>query len=98
MFFRIFVGGIEIAAAAWCGRLAGSALGTRLNGIVSTNGPRVRATVRIVRFTIAYLAIATMTWTLALSNLALRHQVALVILAALVGGGTLTAPSPTIGE
>ena len=63
--------------------------------VMSARHRGARGTARIVRFTIVYLAIITMTWALELSHMSALRQLAvvgIVLIAAGVFGGQL---SPT---
>jgi len=91
----IFIEALEIAGAVAFGRYCGSRLESTLRAYPAHRSP-VGGTLKIVRFIIAYLAILTVVWTLEFSTLPFIHQVAVIVLAAFVGGGVLDGQKPVV--
>jgi hypothetical protein len=84
----IFLEALEIAGAAVLGRYCG----TRVAGALRAqpyHRPPVGGTLRIVRFLIAYVAILMIVWALEFSDLSFSQEVAVIVLAAFVGGSVL---------
>ena len=60
--------------------------------------PSVRGTVRIVRFTLVYLAVVMTAWAVALSHLSFFREIAVVLLAVVIGGGAFGGHFPPTGS
>ena len=60
--------------------------------------PSVRGTVRIVRFTLVYLAVVMTAWAVALSHLSFFREIAVVVLAVVIGGGAFGGHFPPTGS
>lgn len=84
----LFLKALEIAGAAAIGRYCGSRLSDALNAHPA-HRRHVAGTLKIVRFTIAYLAVLTIVWALEFSVLPLSEEMAVTVLAAFLGGGAL---------
>ena len=91
----LFIEALEIAGAVAFGRYCGVRIATALRSYPA-HRPSVQATLRIVRFLIAYIAILTMLWSLEFSNLSPVHQIAFVILAGCVAGAVLDHRGPIV--
>ena len=91
----LFVEALEIAVAAAFGRYCALRVSRALRTQPS-HRPAVAGTLKIVRFTIAYLAVLTVIWTLEFSTLYLGQQIAVIVLAAFVGGGAIDDRRPVI--
>ena len=83
-----FVEALEIAVAAAFGRYCALRVSHVLDALPA-HRPGVAGTLKIVRFTIAYLAVLTVIWTLEFSALSFGHEIALIVLAAFVGGSAI---------
>ena len=91
----LFLEALEIAGAIALGRYCS----TRVTAALRTypaHRPRVNATLKIVRFIIAYMAVLTMLWALEFSTLSFSHEIAVVILGAFVAGSALDGRGPVV--
>lgn len=92
---RLFFEALEIIGAVWVGRYSGSRVSWTLRAFPA-HRPSFSATLKIVRFVIAYVAILTIVWTLEVSDLSFIHQIAVIVFAALVAGGVLDSRGPVV--
>jgi len=90
-----FLEALEIGGAVGFGRYCGTRVARALSA-QPAHRPRVGGTLKVVRFIIGYLAILTIVWALELSYLSFSQEVAVIVLAAFLGGSVLDGQGPVV--